>query len=697
MDAKVTFPVLLFCAAVCNPLFASEQAEQGQGGADSISSNRTFVAVTNIAECLRLASQVETNKPVSVRVRGALFQPVTNMFLIVDESAAMMVFVSDGYSMPSRKGDIIEVEGRIEYPIRHGLFAGRINIIGHGAVPEPLPVSLDDVLSGRFTSRLVTVEGRVRTMGRAQSALWVTLYSGGKYLPVTLLNWVEDSFFVGSELRVIGVCLSKFDSVLSRTYQWVLVGSQENVEIIRNNENPFSRPVRKVKHSDGKPLIEDSFKDGVHVRGVVVHGIYGKGFWIRDQNYGLSVRCSMRDELIPGEEVDVYGFVKTANDTVLLEDATFRRRGKVAPPRPVLLTSREQALAHVDDLVAIEGEVVGEHFGIEGDRRIMVRGKTVSAHIITDPWSDPAGREWNTGSRVRVAGICMVKKIDDPDNPMDRSMFSVQVLMRTPRDLTILQPSPWWSARTIAIVMGVMTGFLLLVIGVGVVVMRVRSRRMAMQRLHEQAMETERARIARDMHDELGARVTQISLLSAMSEQDPALPGHLRNSVGSISRISRELVAALSEVVWTINPAHGNLNSFADYLCQMTSRFCEGTGMSCRLDVPSAAGDEPLPSHVRHNLILAVREALNNAAKHARAREVRVQLARDGHGLTVRVQDNGCGFDMASTGAGNGLGNMRQRLEGLGGSTSIQSSAGSGTVVTFRLPEGILGRKGGKA
>jgi signal transduction histidine kinase len=207
-----------------------------------------------------------------------------------------------------------------------------------------------------------------------------------------------------------------------------------------------------------------------------------------------------------------------------------------------------------------------------------------------------------------------------------------------------------------------------------------------LQRLEQQrAVDRERLRIAQDIHDDLGARVTQISLLSAVAERKPSLPDEARLDFGRVSQMTRDLVSALYETVWAVNPENDNLDALANYLCQMGNQLCSQAQLRCRLEVPEAPPALPLNSHVRHNLIMAVKEALHNVIKHARASEVRVQIAFEATGLSIRIQDDGCGFDPAACPPGNGLANLRRRMESIGGSFSVASQLDAGTTVTLRL------------
>lgn len=202
----------------------------------------------------------------------------------------------------------------------------------------------------------------------------------------------------------------------------------------------------------------------------------------------------------------------------------------------------------------------------------------------------------------------------------------------------------------------------------------------------QQALERERFRIARDIHDDLGARVTQISLASAMAERTASDAVSSAVNFQSITRMAREMVASLYDTIWVVNPENDNLEAVGHYLCQTVNQLSSQAGLRCRLEVPSLPSDVPISSHQRHNLNMAVKEALHNVIKHAAASEVRMRISVNDSELTASLCDDGKGFDLKSCNPGNGLTNMRHRLEDIGGCTTVESVVGRGTAVTFIMP-----------
>jgi len=248
--------------------------------------------------------------------------------------------------------------------------------------------------------------------------------------------------------------------------------------------------------------------------------------------------------------------------------------------------------------------------------------------------------------------------------------------------VNLIVPQPFW--RTPWFLIAVVLVASALTVGVSRYFVWQRMRR-EMSRLKQQrALEQERLRIARDIHDDLGARVTQISLLSAMSRNNDSLD-KARRDFDRISEMSRELVTALYETVWAVSPENDNLEALGSYLCQMANKLCEQTPLRCRFHVNGLPTEVQLSSQTRHNITMAVKEAIHNAIKHAHASEISISITFTNDVLEISIQDNGRGFKPGVPTDGNGLSNMRQRLASIGGQCSVESQPGAGTTMRIHL------------
>lgn len=209
---------------------------------------------------------------------------------------------------------------------------------------------------------------------------------------------------------------------------------------------------------------------------------------------------------------------------------------------------------------------------------------------------------------------------------------------------------------------------------------------------HERAraLDQERARIARDIHDDLGASLTHIALLGELARNEIDRPERARTHVDDIFRAARKLTRSVDEIIWALNPSNDNIARFAAYVGDFAQDFLQAAEIDCLLFIPAEMPERTLPPKTRHSLFLVIKEALHNIVSHAQASCVRLTISSEGRMLRVSIEDDGCGFDLQAPapsrpGGGHGLANIRQRIEEICGTLDIQSSPGQGATVTIEL------------
>ena len=212
---------------------------------------------------------------------------------------------------------------------------------------------------------------------------------------------------------------------------------------------------------------------------------------------------------------------------------------------------------------------------------------------------------------------------------------------------------------------------------------------------YQRGIEQDRARIARDIHDHIGSGLTRINLLNELLLGDPK--SQLPDRVAQITGVTCELMRAMDEIVWAVNPKNDTLDSLIGYLCDFADEYLHVAKIRLRISLPASLPSWHLTSEVRHNLFLAVKETLNNIVKHSKATEVVFELKLDSGAATLRIQDNGRGFQINSDrpdllfggldrSNGNGLENLKKRATAIGGRCFIGSDPGKGTRVEFVIP-----------
>jgi ligand-binding sensor domain-containing protein/signal transduction histidine kinase len=218
-------------------------------------------------------------------------------------------------------------------------------------------------------------------------------------------------------------------------------------------------------------------------------------------------------------------------------------------------------------------------------------------------------------------------------------------------------------------------------------VLRLERRLALLEREH--AIERERQRIARDMHDDLGSDLARLAMMTDTVAEKEA-PKEIVDDLRGLAGFTRVIRHHASELVWLVNPRNDTLSEFASYVCDYAERTLAAGDIRFRWDAPLSLPALSIPSETRRNLFLVVKEGLNNLVRHSGASEARLTLALEGNTLSFQIADDGEGFDAthpkARPGGGNGLMNMAQRLEACGGRLTIRSQPGEGTLVSWTIP-----------
>lgn len=198
----------------------------------------------------------------------------------------------------------------------------------------------------------------------------------------------------------------------------------------------------------------------------------------------------------------------------------------------------------------------------------------------------------------------------------------------------------------------------------------------------EGAIEKERLRISKDMHDEVGASLTRISILSELARKQKNDPEKAERVIGQISEIAGNVVDEMSEIIWAMNPKNDLLDRFAAYIREYASTYLETSQIEVHFHFPAEIPAVAMSAELRRNLFLTVKEALHNIVKHARATEVDISLKVENQKLEIILKDNGQGFEPDHiSNKGNGLQNMPKRLAECNGSYHLVSSPGKGTEI----------------
>ncbi len=210
---------------------------------------------------------------------------------------------------------------------------------------------------------------------------------------------------------------------------------------------------------------------------------------------------------------------------------------------------------------------------------------------------------------------------------------------------------------------------------------------LALQRKEQVLLERERARIAADIHDDIGSRLTQLVLHGEVVQSELDGDSPVRPQLERICEEARQVLATMDEVLWAVNPARDTLRDFTAFVCCYAEDYLKPTGIQCRLEVDPEMPAAPLDLPLRRNLLMAIKETINNTVKHSGATELSLQIHRAGQKLHLVVQDNGKGFDQTQVDRDrHGLTNLTRRMKELGGSCRVISQPGAGCRTEFVVP-----------
>ncbi|MDX6382619.1 MAG: hypothetical protein QOK48_192 [Blastocatellia bacterium] len=207
-------------------------------------------------------------------------------------------------------------------------------------------------------------------------------------------------------------------------------------------------------------------------------------------------------------------------------------------------------------------------------------------------------------------------------------------------------------------------------------------------------LERVRTRIATDLHDDIGASLTQIAILSEVAQQKFKGNGTSLEPLKSIAAVSNELVETMSDIVWAINPQKDHLQDLIQRMRRFASDILSARGISLEFNTPPFAPEIPLGANARREVFLIFKESLTNIVKHSGATQILIEFGFAADSLTLKIVDNGKGFDPAKISSaifadqkgGHGILSMKKRAAELNGKFAIDSKAGSGTSISFELP-----------
>jgi signal transduction histidine kinase len=431
----------------------------------------------------------------------------------------------------------------------------------------------------------------------------------------------------------------------------------------------------------------------VHVRGTVTHQEPGHVLWIRDSSGALAIQTAQGDPLRPGDQIDVLGFPKYGSYTPALEDAVFRKFGRIDAPVPVVITNPAAAFEHQADLVSVIATLKeiqpipdGLLLAMEAEGAAFKAALKRQAHDITSAQYQP-------GSVVRVTGICSVS--GDEAGPVVSGIWrpqTFQILLRSAADVAVIRAPPWWTPRRLVFALLIVSGGSVVVTGVVMWLarrhLREQAQRRAMAEAEFAAILSERNRVAREIHDTLaqGLAATSVQLRLAKKNANGS-PEPLVHHLDVAQQLVRDSLEEARNSIWNMRSHILEHNDLAGALRGILSQMADGTELEVNFETCGRV--RRFSPVVENNLLRIGQEAIANAAKHARAKHILVSLDFGEKRFGLVVADDGKGFDCSKPTprmGGFGLVGMRERAADSGGNLEITSVADRGTRVNLSLP-----------
>ncbi len=659
--------------------------------AESPPPTKPLPVLGSVAEIRSLTlAQAALGYPVRIRAVVTYQGPTEGGFFVQDSQRGIFVSPAE-HGAALRPGQLVELEG-ITHPGQYAveIHEKQTTVLSEGEMPVPRLVSFDQLASGAEDSQWVEFRGFVRSAKHfPDGSVYLDIVNGGTRLRAFCPSTTEDfSPLVECAVRLQGVAGTSFNQKRQLIAPIVFFSSISNVVVeAAAPKDPFDAPSKTVRQlfefSPGSPS-----EHRVKIRGVVTGQLPGEAIFIRDERDGLLVETKDQLDVRPGDVVEVLGFPAVGRFNPILQDSTFRkmRGGPVAEP----IMTAVPALLEVGldaELVTVEAGLLAgwtgrkEHF-----LTLREKGITFNAHIATaqveQPW--PSLRE---GSRLKLTGVCLVQEVVGAGPKLVPASF--RLLLRSPSDIVVLKQPSWWTPTRLLWLVGGATGAALTA-SIWVMILK---RRMLDQakiirtQLQREGVLEERARIAREFHDNLEQELAGISLqLDMIAVQ--AVDHPAAEQIGVAQRLLRRSQEEAHRSVWDLRCGAFERGGLAAALEETAERAGRGAGVAIHVSLPEPS--RRLPVLIEHHLLRISQEAINNAVRHGHAKNIHLDLAFNSQEVRLRVRDDGCGFAterLPSEMAGHfGLLGMRERAEKMGGSFSIISQPGSGTDVEVKMP-----------
>jgi signal transduction histidine kinase len=667
------------------------QKTTNQSALQAASFANTTPPIVTVAEIKTLSPDLARRQlPVSIRGVLTTALPEFQGAVLQDSTRGIFVYLQDvnKSELPLQRGQFYQIDG-VTGP---GLFAPvivarRITHLGPGQWPQPLRATWSQLVNGSLDTQYVEIDGVVTAV---QDQALSLLTEGGK-ITLNLRDFRAESLvgYSNAVVRIRGCVFAPFNERTHELCAGTLPIGDGAVSVLQAAPRDLFDVPRK---SIGELLLYDPeaapFRR-LKVSGQIIHGQTGQ-YFLADGANGVRVTTRNSDVFAVGDLVDAVGFLGLGGAAAELKEAVMRKKGSAPLPEPMKLAPDQLLLArYAGTLVQVHATLMNQwREGPDSVLELQSRFLAFRARINT---RGGESRSPASGSRLELIGVY----VPLGNRAGNGTVSGFELLLPSPADFRVLARPPWWTLRRVLVLSGILAALLCALLVWNKALhgqVQERSRQLETEVRHreqaeqQRAAETERARIARDLHDELGTGLTEVTLLASAGLGEVRAAEKSHDRFRAIAEKARALVSALDVIVWAIDPKRNSLQSFADYLGSYAEEFLATSNIACRFRIPIECAAVTLPGAARHSLFLAIKEALNNVIRHASATEVELEMIQLDHRLEIVITDNGHGFAWNTIRRRNGLANLQDRLQALDGQCHIESQMGHGTTVKFIVP-----------
>jgi signal transduction histidine kinase len=701
----------ILCAAILGAAVLITPAISATGaGSVAPPAEGDLPILTNVVQ-IRLLTPNEAQKAFPVKLRGVVtyYDVRANDLFLQDATAGIYVVLNPESCSKLVAGQSVEIAGTTDVGDFAPVVKARdVHVTGHVPLPFPQQVTMNQLFTGKEDSQWIEVDGVVRSATVLADRKYLNLAMDGQRLMVSIENLDQSnateviSKYIGTMVRVRGVCYSRYNSLGQFWLPWVAVASLDDVTV----ERPSSDPPKVVSIANlARFNSRGYYGNRVKVTGVVTLQKDDGAVFIQDNGRGLCVLLAQSRPLAPGDRIMVSGYTALGDYIPILEDATVEVLGHGQAPTPVavdlgsLLGSPEK-FDYV--LVRVQANLVNVISGPAQETLVLEASNTVITAGIANGQAGGAIKSLRDGSQLALTGIFIAQAplkwipgfIPSREKPGSNPFYfppdSVQVLLRAPEDIAVLHHPSWWTLARLLWVVGVM--MLALLIGFAwVVALDRRVRRQTQiitEKVRREGMMEERDRIAREFHDTLEQELVAITMqLDAIKAQSADASPKEQRHLELARSMSRRSLSEAKRSVWALRSHMLENCNLESALKEVADPLFHETGIE--IFIAQTGTPRKLPALTEHNLLRIGQEGLANAFKHSCAKKINVSIAYEPNLVRLSICDDGMGFDLETAGSARrghfGLLDMRERAEKIGGAFSITSHRGGGTKLVITV------------